>query len=105
MNYLVRSSVAAISLALVSLPALAQSAPIRVGPGGSSYTTSQDIQSQISRQTADLGNMEARIAQLMGRIEDLELRLANSERAQEAASQSNLKLSEKLAGLTERLER
>lgn len=103
MNYLVRTSVAAISLALISFPALAQSAPIRVGPGGSSYTTAQDIQSQIARQTADLGNMEARIAQLMGRIEDLELRLANNERSYETMVQTNQKLNEKLAGLTERV--
>ena len=100
-----RFSFAAMSIALVSIPVMAQSAPIRVGPGGSTYTSPQDLQSQIARQTADMGRMEARISQLMGRIEDTELRLANTERDYESAVEENRKLNDKLADLTGRMEK
>ncbi len=88
----------------MSAPAFAQSAaPIRIGPGGSTYQTAEDTQSVMARQTARITNLEAELSRLTGRIEELEFRLSASERAREEITQDYLSLNERIAALNERL--
>ena len=97
MKHARHSVLAALGLVLLSAPAMAQSnAPIRFGDGSSSYQTQQDMQDQLSRQSARVVDLEAEISRLTGRIEQLEYRLSESENAREQLQEDFRSLNERI---------
>ena len=104
MKHARHSVLAALGLVLLSAPAMAQSnAPIRFGDGSSSYQTQQDMQDQLSRQSARVVDLEAEISRLTGRIEQLEYRLSESENAREQLQEDFRSLNERIDTINARL--
>jgi len=99
-----RFAVCALGLSMTSLPVLAQSAPIRMGNPSSAYTQQDNTQAQISRQIARMGELEAQLSQLTGRIETLEYRLGQAEADREELAEDNRDLRDRMAELEKRLE-
>lgn len=105
MTHVFRSAFTALSFAVLSGTAFAQqSAPIRIGPGGSVYQTPQNAESQqLARQSARITDLEEEISRLRGRLEEVEFRLAERERAFEKAADQNEALSRQMADINKRL--
>tara|TARA_B100000678_G_scaffold281436_1_gene279276 strand:+ start:944 stop:1912 length:969 start_codon:yes stop_codon:yes gene_type:complete len=105
MTHTFRFAVSALSLSLLAFPALAQNAPIRIGPGGSPYQTQSPADNaQLARQSARITDLEAELSELTGRIENLEFRLTQRERAYEDAMSANATLRDQIADLSERID-
>lgn len=103
MTHLIRTSLFALSVAVLSGSAFAQNAPIRVGPGGAQYQTGPTAEQLMARQAARITDLEEQLSRLTGRIEQMEFRLAERENAYEDALEANQDLREQMADINGRL--
>lgn len=105
MKHVFRYSLAALSFALIMAPAYAQqgTAPIRIGPGGSVYQTEPTADSQLARQSARITDLEEEISRLTGRLEEVEFRLREKEKAFERATEQNQAMTRQMADFNARI--